>query len=398
MDSATALSTLGEGFGIRVSPAAVVGHSLGAYAAATIAGALSLADAITLVLARGALFASLPPGAMLAVPLSESELAPMIGAELSIAVINGPRQCVVAGPSSEVAALQLRLEAEGIDARLLHINAGAHSVLVEQVADQFEELVARMELRPPSIPWISDRTGTYVTPQEACDPAYWRAHLRHTVRFSDSLQTLLSDPDAMLLEIGPGRTLGTLARQHDTYDGRPVVASLPHVADAIDDAAFVFTAVGRLWQYGVPIDWAALHADEMRHRVPLPTYPFERQRFRLEPARLADVGHSAPAQIADALSVEALAAFERPDIDQEYILASTDTERAVAEAFQEVLGLREVGVFDNFFDLGGDSLIAARLIGLIRDAVDADLSVRELFQAPTVREVAALIDSEGEAA
>ena len=392
-----ALARLWQSWGI--TPAAVLGHSLGAYAAATISGVLSLADAITLVVGRGAMLASLPAGAMLAVRLSEAELLPRLGARSSIAAINGPQQCVVTGPAAEVAQLHERLEADGIEARLLHISAAAHSVLVDAVADDFERLAAQMELGSPEIPWISDHTGREVTAAEASDPAYWRAHLRHTVRFSDAMETLLGRSDAHVLEVGPGRTLATLARLHPAYDGRLVVVSLPHAADTTDDASVVLTAAGRLWQSGVAIDWAAVHAGETRRRVPLPTYPFERQRFRLEPARPAEpTAAPAPAPPPNAEPVNTQVAFERPDLDQEYVLAATDTERAVAAVFGEVLGLRDVGVFDDFFDLGGDSLVATRLVAIVRDALGADLSVRALFRAPTVSQLAELIDSEGEAA
>ena len=341
-----ALAKLWMSWGVR--PAVVSGHSLGAYAAATIAGVLSLPDAMALVLERGRLLGSLPAGAMLAIPLPEDEVVPLLGAGLSLAAVNGTHQCVVAGPVSEVDAVRHALSANSVDVRLLRISTAAHSSLVEPVLAGFEKRVAEVRLHPPQIPWVSDRTGAFVTPEEATDPAFWSAHLRDTVRFADALGAVLRNDDSALLEIGPGRTLTGLARQHSAREAdRAVMPTMPHPADGGSGPHVLMTAVGSMWRAGVPIDWAAAHAGERRYRSPLPTYPFEGQRFRLD-----DTGCDTD--------------FERPDLDDDFVASTTPTEAAVAAAFGAILGLREIGVDDDFFELGGDSLLAARIAGLIR--------------------------------
>jgi phthiocerol/phenolphthiocerol synthesis type-I polyketide synthase E len=385
-----ALAHLWQSWG--VSPSVVLGHSLGAYAAAAVAGVLSVADAMALVLLRSRLLEDLPAGAMLAVALPEEKLRPLLGGRLSIAAINSPGQAVVAGPADTVTELRDRLTAAGVDARVLRISAAAHSVLVDPVVARYEQLVHGVRLQPPTIPWISDHTGKLITDAEACDPAYWGAHLRHTVRFSDALETLLADDATVLVEIGPGRTLGSLARQHPAGNpNRPIVASLPHPVDPVSSTVTLLTAAGRLWQAGVALDWAALHHGEPRRRVPLPTYPFERQRFLLDPP---DSTPSGPVGIPVARPEPAVAVFERPDTDEDFVAPTGTTEETLADAFGELLGMRSVGADDGFFDLGGDSLIAARLVAMIRERLAVEITVRDLFRAPTVRQLARKVEGE----
>ncbi|MGK5555663.1 type I polyketide synthase [Actinomadura kijaniata] len=390
-----ALARLWQSWGVR--PGVVVGHSLGAYAAATIAGVLEAADALHLVLERGRLLESLPDGAMLAVPLPERDLLPHLGDRLSIAAINGPAQCVVAGHALDVMALRRRLAANGVDGRVLHISAAAHSVLVEPVVAEFERAVARVCLRPPSLPWVSDRTGALVTAEEACDPAYWGAHLRHTVRFSDALATLLGrSATGPLLEIGPGRTLGTLARRHPAADaGRLVLPSLPHPSEAAGGARAMLTAAGRLWQAGTEIDWPALHDGEPRRRTPLPTYPFERRPFRLDPP--ADPPTAAPPLQAVRPAPEPEPEPAQPEAEPVRPEAEAEmdgTRRVVAHAFATVLGMDAVGPHDDFFELGGDSLVGAQALAMIREATGRAPAARALFRAPTVARLARLLDTE----
>ncbi|MFC4072467.1 type I polyketide synthase [Actinoplanes subglobosus] len=364
-----ALAALWRSWGVE--PDLVLGHSLGAYAAATVAGTLDVADALALVLHRGRILGDLPSGAMLAVSLPEDELAPMLSDDLSIAAVNGPRQCVVTGPADRVAAVRDALTARDVEARLLHISAAAHSALVDPALPAFEKIVAGVTLRPPGLPWISDRTGQPVTAGQACSPSYWSEHLRHTVHFDAALRTLFASGEHALLEIGPGRTLATLARRHpECGTDRPVVASLPHAADdAGGGGPTMMAALGRLWQHAVPVDWAAVHAGDEPRRTPLPTYPFERQRFRL-------TAGDSPATVAVAEDGDD---FEAP---------VGDLEETVAAAFGEVLGLDDVGRHDNFFDLGGDSLVAAQYCRLVRDSTGARLTVRAVFEAPTVARLA----------
>lgn len=294
-----ALARLLESWGVR--PAAMIGHSVGEYVAACLAGVFPLEAALRLVAARGRLMQRQPAGAMLAVPTSEEELLPLISRHgLELAAVNAPASCVASGPEPAVEALEQELEAEGVRCRRLHTSHAFHSRMMDGALEPFAAEVARVELRAPSIPYLSNRSGTWIRPEEATDPAYWVSHLRQAVRFSAGGAELLRDGRLALLEVGPGHTLATLVRkQVDRSAERVVLSAMRHPGVPGSDAATLLQAVGRLWTAGVEVDWAGLHAGESRRRVPLPTYPFERQRYRLEPepaaAREASAGQAAAA-------------------------------------------------------------------------------------------------------
>ncbi|MCE9667447.1 SDR family NAD(P)-dependent oxidoreductase [Myxococcus stipitatus] len=277
-----ALAQLWQSWGVR--PEALIGHSLGEYAAACLAGVFSLEDALALVVLRGKLFEELPGGGMLSVPLPESEVRPLLGTTLSIAAMNGPAQCAVAGSVEAVEALAAELTRREVEFRHIPIDVAAHSHLVEPLLARFQAFVGTLRRNPPSLPIVSNVSGTWMTPEEAVDPAYWARHLRQTVRFGDGIRTLAAQPGRIYLEVGPGRTLGTLARLQLTGPNAPaVLSSLRHPQDPVADDEFLTTTVGRLWASGGEVDWSAVHGGVRRLRVPLPTYPFEGQDYWLAP-------------------------------------------------------------------------------------------------------------------
>ena len=272
-----------------VHPTAMIGHSIGEYVAATLAGVFSLEDALMLVCARGKLMQQLPAGSMLAVPLSEAELRPLIGPGISVAAINSPSTCVVSGPAEAIAALENQLSAQALSCRRLYTSHAFHSQMMEPILEAFTQRARQVNFQTPQIPYISNITGTWITVKEATSPSYWADHLRHTVRWSDGLRELLKESSHILLEIGPGRTLTTLARQHpDKKIDQIVLSSVRHPKETVSDSAFVLKALGQLWLAGVEVDWSGFYAHEQRHRLALPTYPFERQRYWIESPQSAD--------------------------------------------------------------------------------------------------------------
>lgn len=278
-----ALAQLWTSWGIR--PAAMIGHSLGEYVAACLAGVLTLSDALALVAARGAMMQALPGGAMLSVELPGHELEHRLGPDLSLAAVNAPALSVASGPEPAVAELAAQLAAEGISCRRLRTSHAFHSALMEPVAEAFRERMRTVALAAPRIPYISNRTGTWITAAEATDPEYWVRHLLEPVRFADGIATLWRDPGLVLLEVGPGHTLGSFAAKQPAEASaaeRLVLASLRHERDRQSDEELLQKALGRLWLAGVEIDWDGVHASERRRRVPLPAYPFERQRYWIE--------------------------------------------------------------------------------------------------------------------
>ncbi|HLF26567.1 MAG TPA: SDR family oxidoreductase, partial [Anaerolineae bacterium] len=278
-----ALAKLWLAWGIH--PQALIGHSIGEYVAACLAGVFSLEDALKLVATRGQLMQSLPAGAMLAVFLPEPDVRPLLDPALSLAAVNGPAACVVSGSMEAVAALEQRLAARAIDCRRLHTSHAFHSDMMEPILESFAAQVEQVARHAPQLPFISNVTGKWISAAEATDPKYWAAHLRQTVRFADGLQVLRQEPQRVLLEVGPGQTLSALAQARSETQAIP---SLPHPRDQRSDAAAALEALGRLWLSGVPVDWAAFYTDERRQRAALPTYPFERQRYWIERQNLPD--------------------------------------------------------------------------------------------------------------
>ncbi len=277
-----ALAKLWMEWGIR--PRAMIGHSIGEYVAACLAGVFSLEEALGLVATRGRLIQELPKGAMLAVSLSEEEVLEKLPEGLSLAAVNAPNLCVASGNTEIIEKLQKELEGQGTPCRLLHTSHAFHSAMMEGVLPPFMEQVRKVTLKPPQMPYISNVTGKWIMAGEATDPGYWAKHLRQTVRFSEGVQLLLKEPKNVLLEIGPGTTLCTLANRHlERGAKRVVVSSLPHPQEGKTDGESMATALGRLWLSGVKVDWQGYSRHERRHRLPMPTYPFERQRYWIEP-------------------------------------------------------------------------------------------------------------------
>lgn len=267
-----------------IEPAALTGHSLGEYTAACLAGVLSLKDALFVVTLRGKLFETLPEGGMVSVPMTEEALQPYLTNGLAIAVINNPELCVVSGELAALEKLEAALAEKEIEVRRVRINVAAHSPMLEPILDEFGRELAQIQFNPPTMPFISNVTGTWIKPEEATNPQYWVRHLRHTVRFADGLGTLMQEPNRVFLEVGPGQTLSSLVRMHPEKDrSHTAVSSLRHRKEELSDLQFALTSLGRLWLAGVMPDWAAFYTDEVRYRVPLPTYPFERQRYWIDP-------------------------------------------------------------------------------------------------------------------
>ncbi|MET0251096.1 MAG: type I polyketide synthase, partial [Novosphingobium sp.] len=292
----TSLARLWMGLGIK--PSAMIGHSSGEYAAAYLAGVVDLAAGLKIVTARGRLFETLGRGAMLSVPLGEGELLALLPPELSIATINAPRLCVVSGEAAAIGRFQALLAEREIEAQLVRIAVAAHSPMLDPILPEFRRLMQGIELRAPTVPFASNRTGDWVKDAEATDPEYWVRHLRETVRFTDGMKRLFEDPARVLLEVGPGRSMASLVRQNPERNReQPVLSTMRHPDQvAADDAVFLET-LGELWSLGVAVDWSAYWAGERRLRVPLPTYRFDRQRHWIEPGAASavdDDGDDAP--------------------------------------------------------------------------------------------------------
>jgi polyketide synthase PksJ len=266
-----------------ITPYAMIGHSIGEYTAACLAGVFSLEDGLTIVAWRGKLMQRMPGGSMLSVPLPEQELKPLLTGELALAAVNGPGQCVVSGPRHAVNAFARQLKEKDCLYRELHTSHAFHSRMMAPILNTFEEKVCQITLNEPEIPFISNVTGKWLTFADALDPKYWTRHLHQTVRFGDGTAELLKEKNAIFIEVGPGHTLSTFVRQcPDKKPGHVTVNLVRHPGEEAADEYHLLSKIGQLWLYGTPMDWSGFYRGEKRHRLHLPFYPFEGQRYWLE--------------------------------------------------------------------------------------------------------------------
>lgn len=279
---AYALTKLWASWGIQ--PDAVIGHSVGEYAAACAAGIMNLADGIKLVAARGRLMESLPEqGVMTAVFADEATVSKIISAyadNVSIAVINGPTNIVISGSTQSVESIEAELSTQGIKSKRLDVAQASHSPIVDPMLDEFEAIAASIQYKEPQIEYVSSLYGKTAT---QIDSKYWRTHQRQSVRFADGLQTLLDHGYNYLIEIGPAPALLGIAQRN--LDGAESPAAfLPSVRRGQDDWAQILSSLSELYVHGAPVDWRSFDQPYSRRRVSLPTYPFQRQSYWITPS------------------------------------------------------------------------------------------------------------------
>ncbi len=402
-----------------VHPQAMIGHSIGEYVAACLAGVFTLEEGLLLVAARGRLMQQLPAGAMLALTLTKEKAQRLLTGNLSLAAVNGLSACVVSGPTEEINALEHQLREEGVVARRLRTSHAFHSAMMEPILKSFIEEFKNIRLKLPQSPYISNLSGSWITKTDATDPAYWAKHLRQTVRFADGLQELLKEPKRILLEVGPGHALSMLAKQNPARSDEHVVLSSLRVAgEEEQDLAFLLKTVGQFWLAGGRPNWKSFYADERRQRLNLPTYPFERKPYWIEfpsngkptltpvvkvqpedtdqlPTKLTEPGfmNTQSAQEIDVTEQGGLtplpqAAIAPQSTRREEILLT------LKNIVHDLTGM-EVDRIDSqatFFEAGIDSLLLIQASQAIQDKLGIHISFVQLFEElSTIDAVAAYI-------
>jgi amino acid adenylation domain-containing protein len=392
----------------------MIGYSFGEYTAACLSGVFSLEDALKIIVTRGKLLVEVPAGTMLSVPLSRAELIPLLGSELSIAIDNGS-SCIIAGPSASVAAFEQEMKKKKLMCMPVPHSTAMHSKMMEPILAQFEQALKKISLNPPQIPYISNLTGKWINAEEVVKPTYWSKHLRETVCFSDGLMELVKNPNSIFIEIGPGRDLSTMVKRFmDDKAEQKVLNLIRPPQKNVSDVYYLLNKIGYLWLYGVNIDWSAFYSNERRYRIPLPTYPFEQQRYDIDKRfyRLVhqmalgkvvpvdaerapgigidkvDTSEISPVTV-DAVKVETAALesetplLQRSELSTPYIPPRNGLEKVVVDIWQRFFGVVPIGIQDDFFELGGDSLKAMHVSAMIQKELSVEIPVAEFFSRQT---------------
>jgi amino acid adenylation domain-containing protein len=389
-----ALGRLWMSFGLR--PAALIGHSVGEFVAATFAGIFSLADAARLVATRARLVQELPPGAMLAARLSEEDARAFIDdSRVDIAAVNSQRLCVLSGPFDAIEKLEAAFASQRIIARRLSTSHAFHSPMVEPAIAPLAEALRGVKLHGPAVPIVSSVTGKWMTDAEATDPNYWTTHMRATVRFSEAVAKLFEQDGCALVEAGPGLTLTQLARICSAKTPRhEIVHSLE---EGLNENESLAAALGRAWLAGVPIDWRAVHSSETRRRVSLPGYPFERQRYFADlppgvpmPVATAATDGEAPPDANAASSSVATAGENESAVLQDETASSSAPEKSDAESavtqlkkiLTELSGLElaDVPATTGLLELGFDSLFLSHVALTLSRKFGVKITFRQLLR------------------
>jgi amino acid adenylation domain-containing protein len=393
-----ALAQLWMHWGIR--PQAMLGHSVGEFVAACLAEVFSLEDSLALIAARGRMMQKLPRGGMLSVRLPESELRSQLNSTLALAAVNSPALCVVAGPLEALNAFEDALKSKGVACRPLLTSHAFHSSAMDPILDQFASRVAQAKLRSPQIPFISGISGTWITAQQAMDPTYWARHLRATVQFSAGVVELKKNAAGILLEVGPGNALSTLARQHSpatnghAADGSSstdwtIVSSFADASSSTGRRFDLLKALGDVWLSGLKPNWQAIHGNERPRRVSLPTYPFERKRFWLEvpaqPATTNAVAHEQMPKIQNSLEetpqVNTNPQPPEPKQPSPALDRSIVISRMISEIFEDLSGtpITLTDAATSFLEMGFDSLFLTQVTQALQSKFGVKIVFRQLL-------------------
>jgi malonyl CoA-acyl carrier protein transacylase len=365
---------------LGITPDAMVGHSMGEYVAACLAGVLSLEDALRLIAVRARLINELPQAIMLAVMHPEEELRTMLPPDVYISLINGPSHCVIAGPPEAVSAVEQVLATQEIIARRVQNGHAFHTPMMEPVLAPFAAEIAKVQLHEPRIRYLSNVTGDWITAAQATDPTYWIRHLSHTARFSDGLRRLWQIGSPLLIECGPGRTLSVLAAQHPDRKAtlQSGIWSLRQRYENDLDERVLLAAIGKVWLAGGAISWDRMAAPPgVRRRIPLPAYPHAKEHYWSSSAPTAQ-----PSTAIDPAPSTTDAASAAEDDSP-----ANPRERELLRIWQNALGRPNMGVNDSFGALGGDSLSSIGVLMEMKRVGVPDEVARGIYRGLTIRDM-----------
>jgi amino acid adenylation domain-containing protein len=391
--------------GIGIEPEMMVGHSIGEFVAATLAGVWKLEDVLSIVALRGRLMQKLPRGSMMSVNIGADAIAKVLPEALQIASNNSRNLCVISGPEANVRGFQKQLEAENIVCRLLHTSHAFHSRMMDPIVEPLRDAVANIDLHAPKKQFVSTVTGRPIKEAEATNPAYWANHARKTVEFAEAIRYIEEQGYDLFVECGPRSTMCSLVRQQFSF-GHPCTA-LPTLSDTAENNSeweTVLFALGSLWQNGVSIDWDAFYAHEERRRIPLPTYPFERQRFWIDPAQKATIVQDRAAH-SDFIPCPPVEPSDAP-LDCSAPLDSAATGALLASRRNQIASRvvdllipvsgrerSQISTSATFMEQGFDSLSLTQVAFAIRKEFSTKVSFSQLMnQFPNVDMLAAHLD------
>ncbi|MGE5343971.1 MAG: beta-ketoacyl synthase N-terminal-like domain-containing protein [Candidatus Omnitrophota bacterium] len=381
------------------TPQAMIGYSFGEYTAACLSGVFSLEDVLKLSVLRGQMMVSMPEGSMMSVPLPEGELRSLVNPDIDIAAVNGPSFCIVSGAPQPIKELRMELKDKGHECyRFLLFRAG-HSKMMIPYKEEFMAHFNGIPMNPPQIPYVSGLTGNWVTRKQATSPEYWARHMTETIRFYDGIGLLLREFNPIFVQVGADRGLPQYIGMHPLKEEENLALNLVRYPKEEDnDVHFLLSGIGRLWQYGAKVNWENFYAHEKRSRISLPTYSFESTPYPpLGDIRkiIADIrsGRSMDSSallskknetIATKVENTALHAVQRkrkrPKLKTPYAPPTNDMEQKLVEIFQSFFGIEPIGIYDDFYDLGGDSLKAVQLAGVIKkNIVGIQLSLQHML-------------------
>ncbi len=370
---------------LGVKPAALIGHSLGEITAACVAGLFSLEDAIQLVLARGKALQGAPEGSMMAALINEEEAKKYVSDKVYISNVNSDKQCVFSGESGAISELGKILDQSGVVTSLLKTQKPFHTPFMKPALTGFRKALDTITYHEPVIKIISNVSGDWVGDREMSNPDYWERHVLNPVQFRSGSEKLLELPDSLFVEIGPGNVLSSLIRKSRLFSGdHRILATLPHHSQKLSDLGFFYKTVGKLHEYGISLDWRGFYKEEKRYRISLPSYVFIKKRYWIEPARR---------EFVESINRDCALEENRLDresrmLSQEGVKSGTAVDEMVLHAWKESLGYDAILPDDNFFDLGGNSLIAAQIISRINKQLSVSMPVSQLFNNPTIEKLA----------
>jgi amino acid adenylation domain-containing protein len=353
-----------------IQPAILMGHSIGEFVAAHLAGVFSLKDALTLISERARLVSSAPHGQMLSVRIEEEQLETILPAGLSIAAVNSKKLCVVAGPEDAITKFTGELSLKGIPARLLLTSHAFHSLIMDDIVEPFKAVVKSVTLNKPVKPVVSTVTGTWLSEAQATDPGYWAQHLRSTVRFAAALDTVMEEDSRLLLESGPGNILATLARQHTAGKSIPIISGFEQ-NDTLTEFHSLLKALGQLWLNGIEPNWRATYLGQNRKRIDIPTYAFDHKRYWLEPSVTINI-------VPETLTQQpTITKTTQPALMRKDILIDK-----LKEIFEDAAGI-EIDVAASglsFIEIGFDSLSLTQIATNLKKIFNVPVTFRKLFE------------------